>query len=381
LLNPLNPFNRAFNIINYISGVKKIVNKSFTLQNTFFKTVLINCITYIRTSGLAIIFLLHTDSAMASVKTAISAYQNNDYQLATELLSKELYSTQNNEKVHHYLGRLAYFRGEFEQAEAYFDKAIELNDQNSKNFYWLAVTLSGQFDTVSIFSTFSLVDRFLSAANQAVVLAPNSLLAHEGLFKFYVSAPRILGGNIKLAQKQAKIIAKLDVAAGHYAWGRIHLKEDEFKQAEQQIRLALAIKPLRIKYNFGLGLLLSILDRDAEAIEVFAGISSLQAIDPFERINQWLSMDKIGKISATSGDNLALGVVAIKTYLTRNVVNPKLSKTSWAKSRLATIYQHQGKNRQAVQMLNDILTNNIDKKLKKHITKQLRKLKLVIADT
>jgi tetratricopeptide (TPR) repeat protein len=353
--------------------------KQLKRLNLVLKPVLTKGNTYLPASGLglALIFFLYTNSAMASMEKALYAYQNNDYHLAGELLSVELDSKPNNEQVHHYLGRLAYLQGEFEQAETYFTKAIELNSQNSENFYWLAVTLSGQFSTVSIFSTFSLVDRFLTAANQAVILAPNSLLAHEGLLKFYVSAPGILGGSIKLAQKHAKIIGQLDVAAGHYAQGRIHYQEGEYKLAEQKFRLALALQPLRIKYNFGLGLLLSTGERDIEAIEVFAGISKLQAIDPFERINLWLSMIKVGEMSALSGDKLALGEAAIKTYLTRNVANSKLSETSWAKSLLATIYQHQGKNSQAVQLLKEILTNNPDNKLKKHIKKQLRKLKLI----
>jgi tetratricopeptide (TPR) repeat protein len=357
------------------------MDKQLKWLNLFLKAMLIRGNINLPASGLALIFLLYTNSAMASMEAAISAYQDNDYPLASELLSVELYSKPNDEQVHHYLGRLAYLQGDFEQAETYFSKAIELNAQNSKNFYWLAVTLSGQFSTVSIFSTFSLVDRFLTAANQAVILAPDSLLAHEGLFKFYVSAPGILGGSIKLAQKHAKIIAQLDVAAGHYAQGRIHYQEGEYKRAEQQIRLALTLKSQRIKYNFGLGLLLNTVERDMEAIEVFAGISKLKAIDPFERINIWLSMDKVGEMSALSGKKLALGEAAIKTYLTRNVVNSKLTETSWAKSRLATIYQHQGKNSQAVQLLNEILTNNPDKKLKRHVKKQLGKLKLVNASS
>jgi tetratricopeptide (TPR) repeat protein len=358
-----------------------MMSEQFVSLNLAMKAILIKGKTCFCTGGLALVFFLYTGSAIASMEAAISAYQNSDYQLASELLSTELYSKPNDEKVHHYLGRLAYLQGELEQAESHFTNAIELNDQNSENFYWLAVTLSGQFSTVSIFSTFSLVDRFLLAAKQAVILAPNSLLAHEGLFKFYVSAPSIIGGSIKLAQKHAKVIAQLDVAAGHYAQGRIHYQEDNFKQAEQQIRLALTLEPQRIKYNFGLGLLLSAIEQDMEAIEVFAAISKLNPIDPFERINIWRAMDKVGKMSALSGNKLALGEQAIKNYLTRNVIHSQLSETSWAKSRLATIYQHQGKNAQAVQLLNEILTNETDRNLEKHIKKQLIKLKSVIAST
>jgi tetratricopeptide (TPR) repeat protein len=317
---------------------------------------------------------------MASMDTAISAYQNNDYVLSKEHLLIALSSNANNEQVHHYLGRIAYLQGEFEQAETYFMRAIALNAKSSKNFYWLAVTLSGQFTTVSIFSTFSLVDRFLNAAQQAVILEQNSLLAHEGLLKFYVSAPSILGGSLKQAKKHAMIISKLDEAAGHYALGRIHYQEKEFKQAEQQIRLAVALKPQRIRYNYGLGLLLSTTERYIEAIDIFSGIAKLQAIDPFERINIWLSMDKVGSISAQSGEKLTLGEKAITHYLHRNVSNPKLSTTARAKFRLATIYQHQGKNEQAVQLLNEILVNQHSNELKKSIKKQLRKLESISDD-
>jgi tetratricopeptide (TPR) repeat protein len=358
-----------------------MVTKRFKSLKWALKSMLIKGNDHLRARGLALIISLCTYSALASTQTGIFAYQNNDYTLARELLSVEVYANPNDDKIHHYLGRIAYLQGELEQAEAYFSKAIELNDQNAENFYWLAVTLSGQFSTVSIFNTFSLVDHFLGAAKQAVILSPNSLLAHEGLLKFYVSAPSILGGSIKLAKKHAKIIAQLDTAAGHYAYGRIHYKKGELKQAEQQIRFALALKPQRIKYNFGLGLLLSNTERELEAIEVFSGVSKLKAAGPFERINIWLSMDKVGELSALSGKKLALGEYAIKTYLTRNVVHSTLSEKSWAKSRLATIYQHQGKNSQAVQLLNEILKNNSDKKLNKHIKKQLLKLKSVIAST
>lgn len=354
---------------------KQLRSLSLPLKSNQFKRNIFNKIL-----GFSLIITLYTDVVIASMDTAISAYQNNDYVLSKEHLLIELSSNTNNEQVHHYLGRIAYLQGEFEQAETYFRRAIELNVKSSENFYWLAVTLSAQFTTVSIFNTFSLVDRFLNAAQQAVILDQNSLLAHEGLLKFYVSAPRILGGNLKYAKKHAMIISKLDEAAGHYARGRIHYQEKEFKQAEQQIRLALALKPQRIRYNYGLGLLLSATERDIEAMEIFSGIAKLQAIDPFERINIWLSMDKVGSISAQSGEKLTMGEKAITHYLHRNVSNPKLSTTARAKFRLTTIYQQQGKNQQAVKLLNEILVNQHSNELKKNIIKQLRKLKSVNDD-
>jgi len=317
---------------------------------------------------------IFTGSAIASLPTAITAYQSNNYQLANKYLTTELYLNPNNEQVHHYLGRIAYFQGDFDRAEAYFTTAIRLNEQSSENFYWLAVTHAAQFKNISIFSIFSLADRFLTAAKKAIILEPDSLLAHEGLLEFYINAPGIVGGSLNKAKKQAFIISKLNVAAGHYAKGRIHYDQEEYQAAEQEVRLALALNPNRIRYNFGLGLLLSATERDSEAIMVFSGIAKLKAKDPFERINLWQAKDKVGRISASSGEYLALGQQAIEDYLQRNVASPSLSENTWAQSRLAQIYQYQNKNTQAAQLLNSILSTKHCKTLHKQVNKQLKDL-------
>ncbi len=324
--------------------------------------------------GLALIFSLYTGSAMASLQIAISAYQNNNYQLANEYLEVERSINPNQEQVHYYLGRIAYLQGDYDKAEAYFIAAIKLNDQRSEYFYWLAITYAGQYPSVSIFSTYSLANRYLNAAQQAIILDPDSILAHESLVKFYISVPGIVGGSLKLAKNHAKIIAQLDVAAGHYAQGRIHYEQEEYKEAEKQVRLALALQPNRIRYNFGLGWILSSTERDKEAIAVFSGIAKLIAKDPLERIEQWQALDKVGRISASSGEHLALGQEAIETYLKRNVASPSLSENTWAQSRLAKIYQHQNKNTQAAQLLNSILSTKHCKILNKQVNKQLKEL-------
>ena len=265
-------------------------------------------------------------------------------------------------------------QGDYDKAEAYFIAAIKLNDQRSEYFYWLAITYAGQYPSVSIFSTYSLANRYLNAAQQAIILDPDSILAHESLVKFYISVPGIVGGSLKLAKNHAKIIAQLDVAAGHYAQGRIHYEQEEYKEAEKQVRLALALQPNRIRYNFGLGWILSSTERDKEAIAVFSGIAKLIAKDPLERIEQWQALDKVGRISASSGEHLALGQEAIETYLKRNVASPSLSENTWAQSRLAKIYQHQNKNTQAAQLLNSILSTKHCKILNKQVNKQLKEL-------
>jgi tetratricopeptide (TPR) repeat protein len=206
-------------------------------------------------------------------------------------------------------------------------------------------------------------------------LAPDSLLAHEGLLKFYIGAPGIIGGSINKAKKQAKIIAELNPAAGHFALGRIYFYEEEFQKAEVQIIKALAIDSNRIRYNFGLGLLFRETERQAEAVDIFAKIQDLNPIGPFGRINIWRAKYEAGRAASLSGEKLELGSQALISYMGRNVSSPNLDQDDWAEARLARIYQHQGKNKQAKELLGKLLANNPDRKLKRLLKKQLKQLK------
>jgi len=313
-----------------------------------------------------------TSASSIPLQQAITAFNDGYYQQAKVILDDELSLTPNSERVNHYLGRTAYLQAELDKAETYFKTAIKLNDQLSDNFYWLAVTYAAQFKDVGFFSASSLADRFLEAAKQAVKLAPDSLLAHEGLLKFYIGAPGIIGGSINKAKKRAKIIANLNTAAGHFALGRIHFYEGDFQLAEVQIRKALAIEPNRMRYVFGLGYLLREMDRHSEAVDVFLKVSQLQAIDPFDRIDLWRAKYETGRASSLSGEKLELGRQALVSYKKRNVSSSNLDGDDWAQARLVSIYQHQGKNKQAKELLSKLLAADPDSKLKKLLKKQLK---------
>jgi len=312
---------------------------------------------------------------VATMEAAIDALYESDFQSAHRLLEQELLANPNNERAHHYLGRVEYLKGNFEQSEAYFNSAIALDDQVSDNFYWLSLSLADQHYSTSIFRLYSLIKRFLESAKQAVALKPESLLAHENLLDFYVSVPGVLGGSEKLAEKHARVIADIDTAAGHYAQGRIYFAQDDFEKAEQQVRLALSLDPDRIRYHFGLGLVLASRGKNEEAINAFSHIANLKPDGPVELVSQWQALDKIGRISAASGTHLSLGQAAIEAYLKRPIVNPKLSDSNWARIRLASIYRHQGKKAQTVELLNDLLASEPNRKLRNQISKELKQLR------
>jgi hypothetical protein len=66
---------------------------------------------------------------------------------------------------------------------------------------------------------------------------------------------------------------------------------------------------------------------------------------------------------------------ALISYMGHNVSSPNLDQDDWAEARLARIYQYQGKNKQAKELLGKLLANNPDRKLKRLLKKQLKQLK------
>ncbi len=314
-------------------------------------------------------------NSSASIQEGVAAYHNSDYQRANELLEAEVSSTQPSDKLYHYLGRTAYLQGRLDKAEFYFKEAIKLNDHQSEHFYWLAVTYAAQFSEVSFFSAGSLADRFLEAANKAVELDPNSLPAHEGLLKFYIGAPGIVGGSISKAKLRAKLIAELDSAAGSLALGRLHLYEEEYNEAESYCRKALKTNPDNVEYNYALGMLLRESERHAEAVEIFTHTASLKASGAFARIQVWGALYQAGRAAAISGEQLEQGQQAIERYLQRNVNHPDLPGNDWAEFRLAIIYQHQGNIKQAKKLIKRLLAGDPEGDLRRKLKKALKRLK------
>ncbi|MCW8876859.1 MAG: tetratricopeptide repeat protein [Kangiellaceae bacterium] len=315
------------------------------------------------------------DTEKEIIQQGIEAYHLGNYQKSRQIFSHERFAKAESGVLSHYAGRLAYLDGNFDQAEKLFKQAINKNPHNGAYFYWLAVTYAAQFRTVSFFSASSLADQFLEAAETAIRLEPNSIAAHYGLLQFYTYAPGIVGGSLKKARKRADIIFSLDDAAGNFALASIARYEEDYLSAEEFCRKALAIAPQKVRYHYLLALILSDQNKHAEAAKHFFRTSELEPDGPFERIQIWAALYYAGRTSAESGLFLAQGLSAIKKYSKRPLNHPDLPKQEWAEFRLASIYALQGRKDDAIKQMNQILTREIDRKLRKKIKSNLKKLK------
>ena len=119
-----------------------------------------------------------------------------------------------------YLGRIAYAEENYEQAIPWFEKAVDGEQCNADYHVWLGRAYGRHVEQMSTFRrlrNFALVKRARTHFEKAVGCDPTHLAAHWDLMRYYIEAPRFIGGSRKKAEEQVTIITRLDPAEGQKA--------------------------------------------------------------------------------------------------------------------------------------------------------------------
>ena len=119
-----------------------------------------------------------------------------------------------------YLGRIAYAEENYEQAIPWFEEAVDGEQCNADYHVWLGRAYGRHVEQMSTFRrlrNFALVKRARTHFEKAVGCDPTHLAAHWDLMRYYIEAPRFIGGSRKKAEEQVTIITRLDPAEGQKA--------------------------------------------------------------------------------------------------------------------------------------------------------------------
>jgi len=145
----------------------------------------------------------------------------------------------------------------------------------------------------------------------AVRLDPAMVDARLDLVRFYVMAPRTVGGGVPKARRQAREIARRSPALGAFAWDYIEYRQKEYGPARKKLQEAvrLAKDPAtRILALTWLGYLSQETQQYADA---FASFRAILAIDPTHRE----ALYEIGRTAVFSGLEREAGEAALREYL------------------------------------------------------------------
>lgn len=128
------------------------------------------------------------------------------------------------------LGQVAWGARRYEQAAAWFERAVQLDATNAEYHLWLGRAYGRQARLAGASEQFFLARKVRRHLEKAVELNPNHIAARLDLMEYYLQAPSLLGGGLGKAHLQAAAIADRDARQGDLAWQRC-------RQAETRARL------------------------------------------------------------------------------------------------------------------------------------------------
>jgi eukaryotic-like serine/threonine-protein kinase len=154
--------------------------------------------------------------------------------------------------VHRVAGLLRANAGSYEQAEAEYQRAIELEPSNGDAYRRL-----GQ-----VYERNNRLDQALAAYQKAIELDPNNFKTYQDLGSYY----RQRGDLPQAARLFEKCVALApDEPDTHYILGTVYMDQNRFSDAERELRSAIALQPTPAALN-NLGETLMEENKDLEAI-------------------------------------------------------------------------------------------------------------------
>jgi len=199
-----------------------------------------------------------------------------------------------------YLGRLALWRGNQEQAVQWLEKATQLVPDKSPYFRELGDAYGLAAQKAGLLSKFGFAKKCLAAYDKAVALDPADLDARASRVEYYRYAPGIVGGGMDKAYAEAAEIRRRDSLRGVMVLSNLYVADKKYAEA-------------------------------------FALLDETIAQNPANKTLLY----QVGRLAAISGQQLKRGESALKEYFQHTPApdEPPLYNAHW---RLGTLYERKG---------------------------------------
>jgi tetratricopeptide (TPR) repeat protein len=285
----------------------------------------------------AVLLLLVSSSLCAqNLEKAKKLYDEKKYAEAKNLLTPVGDDHKDYAAAQYYLGRIAFDEQKLDEAEEYFEEAVDANDKIADYHYWYGSTMGSIAQNSNTLKQGFYAPKIKSEFEKTVELDPNNLDAHWGLIEFYSQAPGFMGGSWEKAEATARAITKINKNEGYRALATVYERQEKWNEAEKQYIEAYKADPTMV-YNLSNFYL-----RQKKYDKSFALFDDLLKKEP----TNMLYVYSFGRISAMSGQRLDQGEAHLLSYL---AYQPKEKEPSHAGAnmRLAQIKEKQGKKAEA----------------------------------
>lgn len=281
---------------------------------------------------LTLLFLIITSLGQAQpIADAKTLFEEKKYPDVIRLCNKIKDGDKDYAASRYWLGRVAFNEDRMDDAEEFFEDAIEENDKVADYHYWYGSTLGSIAQKSNMMKQGILAPKIKDAFERTVALDPTNMSAHWGLIEFYTQAPGFMGGSWDKAIETAKGIMKIKKAEGYRALAIVNERQEKVAEAEKNFIAAYKEDPT---YVYTLS---NFYQRQKKNAQAFALFDDILKKNPTEM----LAVYQVGKLSAVTGDRMDVGEKCLLQYL---AYQPKENEPSHAGAnmRLAQIKEKRG---------------------------------------
>lgn len=222
-----------------------------------------------------------------------------------------------------------------------FEKAVAVDPTDSRGHYWLGRSYGLLTANASVFKIGGYAKKSLAGFEQALVLKPDYLEAHQGLIQYYLNAPKLFGGGKEPALEQAKRLSAIDSVEGQLALADVHIDDDEEEQAQAILLDLVKTQGANPRALLQLGFMSQRNEDYAQAHTFFSQAAETRNTDLKSLEAKFAAKYQVGRTAVLSGENTRAGISAYKDYLAAKQY-PGLPEKAWAHYRLGTLYQKDG---------------------------------------
>lgn len=171
------------------------------------------------------------------------------YALAKPAFESCLKQNPNDPKTMEYLGDIAGYQKQWDDAISYYKKLKTQFPQNANYYYKFGGALGMKAKESSKFKALGMIDAIENAFLTAAKLDAKHIETRWALVMLYLELPGIVGGSESRAKKYSDELLKISPVDGYLSKGYIFEYFEEYKEAEKQYIKAIAVGQSKTTYQ------------------------------------------------------------------------------------------------------------------------------------
>lgn len=255
-----------------------------------------------------------------------------------------------SDKAKEYLGDIASYSKDWDEAIEYFEDLVEKDDMNANYHFKYGGAMGMKALEISRIRAVTYISDIKHHFERAAELDPKHIEARWALVEFYIQLPTIIGGGEDKAMKYANELAKISTVDGYLAKGYLAEYSDRTKDAEMYYKKAIDHGGSLTSYEK----LSSLYEKNDQPKEAIDTVSRSYKIHKRNQLNY-----QIGKIAAQYNLDSEIGINSLQAYIENYSVKDGVPK-DWAYFRLAQIYKNEGEKSNALKWINMALDSRPD---------------------